>query len=108
MDAVIFTYTCCFNIPALVILKECSGGICGSLASVSTNSVMDSYIAAVTFNHLAIFPKGRDTIRTCHSAAVTADTVSGIVNCKVGLRIFAQTGAWAGGNARRIATVHAG
>lgn len=37
MDAVIFTYTCCFNIPALVILKECSGWICGSLASVSTN-----------------------------------------------------------------------
>ena len=70
--------------------------------------MMDSYIAAVTFNHLAILPKGRDTIRTCHSAAVTADTVSGIVNCKVGLRIFAQTGAWAGGNARRIATVHAG
>ena len=70
--------------------------------------MMDSYIAAIAFDHLAIFPKGRDTIRTRHSAAVTADTVSGIVNCKVGLRIFAQTGAWAGGNARRIATVHAG
>ena len=44
---------------------------------------MDSYIAAVTFNHLAIFPKGRDTIRTCHCAAVTANTVSGIVTVRL-------------------------
>ena len=70
--------------------------------------MVDSYIAAVTFDHLAVFPKGRNTIWTCHSAAVAADTVGGIVNGKVGLWVFSQAGAWAGADTRGISTVHAG
>ena len=69
---------------------------------------MDSYIAAIAFDHLAIFPKGRDTIRTCHSAAVTANTVCGIINRKIRLRVFPETGTRTAGDAGRIFTVHTG
>ena len=43
---------------------------------------MDSYIAAIAFDHLAIFPQRKEYHKDMPSAAVTADTVSGIINCK--------------------------
>ena len=70
--------------------------------------MVDSHIAAVTFDHFAVFSKRRDTIRACHGTAVAADTVGGIVNCKIGFRIFSQAGAWAGTDAWSIITVHTG
>lgn len=50
--------------------------------------MMDSYIAAIAFDHLAIFAKRRNTIRTCHRAAVAANTVGGIINCKIRFWVF--------------------
>ena len=67
---------------------------------------MDSHITAVAFDHLAVFPKRRDAIRTCHGTAVAADTVGSIVNCKIGIWIFSQAGTWAGADAGSIGTMH--
>ena len=68
--------------------------------------MMDSYIAAIAFDHLAIFAKRRNTIRTCHRAAVAANTVGGIINCKIRFWVFFQAGTWACADARCIAAVH--
>ena len=64
------------------------------------------HIAAVTFDHLSIFSEGRNSVWTGHGTAVTANTVCGIINRKIRLRVFPETGTRTAGDAGRIFTVH--